>query len=281
MDEEKKEAEKIDIFSPAIVFALVAAFIGDFTFFLIITHYLCAAIAFGTFLPKVLPKMQGLLKIGAIISAILVFILPLPFIMLTILIDLLVANSKIIATVVEEVVEQVAIQAIAAATGGAGEALEGVAAGGTATQIGGEAIKEGVKEAAKETAKDVVKDTVKDKAKEAVLGRGENRNREQDGETAPQPKQEFDPATTGEERALLGEKGRLNEEFFGQPMRIPTGAGEGEEIPRPNNVVSGEAFQRARKIQDIKRQQEKPKPLREVTAADEDDENGDELKKAA
>ncbi len=310
MDEEKKEAEKIDIFNPALVFALVAAFIGDFTFFLVITHYLCGIIVLASFFPK----SKGFLAKGVLLLA---FLLPLPTLMIGIFLAIILSN-KVLAFIAEQAAVIAATVLLtpaggaaaegAALAGGAGaaagEAAVGAgvaateaagAAAGTAAEVGG-AVAEGVGTTAEvvggaaegagtaagtageaageagETAKDVgegaksgfekakeIYDKAKDMSDRISQGKPENEKEEKGNAD-----EELISGITGEQRALLGEKGRLNEEFFEQPMKIPVPPETDENKTLKQNVVSGEKFRETQKIQDIKRQQQKPKPIQEI-----------------
>jgi len=120
MDEENK----IDFFGPDVIFAFVAAFIGDITFFFIITHYLCGAFVLG-FLWH---KTKGVPAKAILIS---IFLVPFPFLTIGAFLALIISKSKL----VEVVLEQVAIQGVALVTGGAGEALEGAALAGEGAEV--------------------------------------------------------------------------------------------------------------------------------------------------
>ena len=122
---------KIDVFGAEVIMALVAAFIGDVTFFLVLTHYFCGAFALGMFWHKA----NGFL---AKLVLVLGFLLPLPFLTLSILLAILLSNRFVAI-----IVEQAAIQTIAAFTAGAGEALEGVAVGAEAAEAGGTILEAG------------------------------------------------------------------------------------------------------------------------------------------
>lgn len=139
MDEEKKEAEKVDIFNPATIFAFVAAFIGDFTFFLIITHYLCALFAFGILLPGLLKKTEGIMRVLTVMVCLIAFVLPLPLILIAIILSIILAN-KFLAFVAT----QAAAAAATAFTGVGGVAVEGAAAAEAGAVAGEAAIEAGV-----------------------------------------------------------------------------------------------------------------------------------------
>jgi hypothetical protein len=126
--------------------------------------------------------------------------------------------------------------------------------------------------------------TEKEKRTKKEFGAGEGEMEmpgkdERGGDRENPGDEDLESAATGEERALLGEKGRLNEEIFERPMQIPVPPEENVTTTR-SNVVSGEKFREAQKIEDIKRQQQKPKPIQEVPIK-ENNENKDELKKVA
>ncbi len=133
MDEELEEGggNKIDIFDVGVVFAFVAAFMGDISFFLIITHYVAGIFVLGFFWPKTKGFIAKLILLIA-------FIVPLPLLMVGMFLALIFSN-KIFAIVAEQVI----IQGIAVATAGAGETLEGAAATGAAAEAAATAAEAG------------------------------------------------------------------------------------------------------------------------------------------
>ena len=129
MDEQDN---KIDPFSPAVVMAFIVAFLGDISFFLILTHWIAGFIV----LAVLWHRMKGFLpKFILVLCA----IIPLPILTIGILFGSLISNKAIAF-----LAEQVAIQLVAVATGGAGEALEGAAL----AEEGGAAAVEGIEASA-------------------------------------------------------------------------------------------------------------------------------------
>jgi hypothetical protein len=222
--EEFQSAERLDIFSPLFVTALVLGFAKDFaSLFLlgvgipvvgqVIAAYVLALTAFVAlfFIFAIMPKLQHF--VPKLILSFTFLPLPVPGFTAGGLILAVVAQNRL----VELVLTQVAIQAVAVATGGAGEALEGVA---TAEKLGAGGLK--VAEIGEELgeAKQTIKETKSlikkaGRAAERGLRRHEENLKEELGEEAEEN------GVSAEEVFGLKEPTEKAEELFEPEYNIP------------------------------------------------------------
>jgi hypothetical protein len=127
------QTNKLDPFSGLTILAFVAAFLGDISFFLIVTHYF-----FGVFvLAAFWHQTRGFLAKAALVAG---FLLPGPFFLLGSVLAAIALSNKLIAVTAEIAIQQVAIQTLAVVTGGGAEVLEGVVIAGEAAEVGVAAV---------------------------------------------------------------------------------------------------------------------------------------------
>jgi len=280
------DESKIDIFSPAVIMAFVAAFIGDLTFFLIIPHYLCGVIVLGAFSPKT----KGILsKLVLGIS----FILPGPFLTFGIVVSLILSN-KILAFIAEQAAVVAATVFLTPAGGAAVEASATAAeAGAVAAEAGmataevaegAAAAAEGVEAAA--TAAETAGTTIEmaqnageawemaetgTEGAEAGVGAAEGLGGAEEG---------ISPEKLGERPEIMPE---LQENLLEKPAELPGGQNIEEKLPE-GQPAEKESVKKIRdiyeKAQKTKEQLEKlPRPQRETEEDNEEDQ--EDLKEAA
>lgn len=288
--------EKLDIFDPGIIMAIIFGVIGDAAMivgvlavaipvvgiivagFAALAHYISAIIVIAIFWRHI----RGWL---ACLVLILAGILPLPLLTIGVVLAILFSN-KLIAFIAE----QAAIQAIAVFTAGAGEALEGAAAAETAanaakvTAEAGKAVSTGVRaaETAGKGAEVVEKGSKAAKQAQRVINVANRlENIEQQGgapeeneggeeqeealrEAAAEKEMESGAEITPEEEAA--------EKIFGMPKpehrQNMRESNEGRSA-RKSNVVSGEEFRK--RAEEIKQKQKKLPKMIDVNEPDSDD----------
>jgi hypothetical protein len=125
-----KEDKKIDPFSSQVVMGFIVAILGDFTFFLIITHWIAGIIVLFIFWPRFKGPLAKFLLVAC-------FLVPLPILTIGIILGIILSNKILMF-----LAEQAAVVVVTLATAGAGAAAEGAVVAGEAAEAGGAALAE-------------------------------------------------------------------------------------------------------------------------------------------